>query len=303
MKYKSDDWSKNNTDINDIFNFVYNFYREIIFILIISFISGLSLYSYKLGLQIKEVKSEIETNNLSILMFEEYLFNLKAGKKEFYNKILIDEYNFEFYQNLLSKKNLIFFLEQSGDLDSFKKSLGKSSNNFSDFFNNKRFGQVKVKDKTLNKIFLVYPDKFNGGDFLAKYVLFSKNKTIIELKNKLSTVIKNDILIHEQALEIAKKINLLDPILKSYSQYNIVVNEPEALFYKGANVLTQEIINQEKLLKKLETEKFEYDPILHNSEPIYLNIDNNKANFFIGSLFGFFLSCLIIFFKTLLKKK
>jgi hypothetical protein len=304
MKYKSDNSSKNYTDINDIFNFVYNFYKEIIFILIISFISGLSLSSYKLRHSIKEVKSEIEIRNPSISIFQPYLLDLKAEKKEFYNKNFIDEYNNDFFHNLLSRKNLIFFLEQSGDLDSFKKSLGKSSNNFSDFFNNNRFGQTKVKDKIIfNKIFLVYPDKFNGLDFLAKYVLFIKNKTIIELKNKLISIIKNNILMHEQALEIAYKINLLDPILKSYNQYNIVVNEPEALFYRGVNVLTQEIINQEKLLKKLETEKFEYNPILDNEVSIYLNSNYNKSNFFIGSFFGFFLSCLIIFFKTLLKKK
>jgi hypothetical protein len=82
MKYKSDNSSKNYTDINDIFNFVYNFYKEIIFILIISFISGLSLYSYKLSYSIKEVKSEVEIRNPSISIFRPYLFNLKAEKKE-----------------------------------------------------------------------------------------------------------------------------------------------------------------------------------------------------------------------------
>lgn len=304
MKYKSYNSSEKNIDINDIFNFLYNFYKEIIFILIISFISGISFYSYKLGHSIKEVKSEIEIRIPSMVIFQSYLLDFKAEKREFYYKNLINEYNNNFYENLFSRKNLIFFLEQSGDLDNFKKSLGKSSNNFSDFFNNNRFGKVQVKDKILlNKIFLVYPDKFNGEDFLAKYVLFSSNKTIRELKNKLITIIKDNILIYEQALEIAKKINLLDPILISNRVYITTVNEPESLFYKGVNVLTQEIINQEKLLKKLETEKFEYNPILDNSVTIYLNSNFNKSNFFIGSLFGFFLSSLIIFFKTLLKKK
>ena len=305
MKYKSYNSSKINTDVNDIFNFVYNFYKEIIFILIISFISGISFYSYKLRHSIIEVKSEIEIRHPSADIFQAYnsIVELKLEKKiELNNVKLLDEYNKIFYQNLLSKDNLFSFLEQSDDLDSFKKSLGKSSNIYSQYFNNNKFGATQVKDKIiLNKIFLVYPHNFNGRDFLEKYVLF--NETVREFKNKLTSAIKNNILIYEEALEIANKINLLDPILKSYSQYNIVVNEPETLFYKGANVLRIEIINKEKLLKKLENDKFEYNPILEKSSvPIYLNSSYNKFNFFIGLLFGFLLSFLIIFFKTLLKK-
>jgi len=304
MKYKSYNSSKINTDLNDIFNFVHNFYKEIIFILIISFISGISFHSYKLRHSIIEVKSEIEIRQPSTDMFGVYnrVLELKLEKKiELNNNQLLDDYNRVFYQNLLSTSNLYSFLEQSDDLDSFKKSLGKSSNIFSDYFDNNKFGRTQVKDKIIsNKIFFVYPHNFNGRDFFNKYVLFNKNKTVREFKNKLATLLKDKILIYEEALEIANKINLLDPILKSYSQYN---NEPEALFYKGVNVLRLEIVNNEKLLKKLENDKFEYNPILEKSSaPIYLNSSYNKFNFFIGLLFGFLLSFLIIFFKTLLKK-
>lgn len=305
MKYKSYSSSKDNIDINYIFNFIYNFYKEIIFILIISFISGISFYSHKLSDRITEVKLEIEFRQPSPELFHAYsIFEFKIGKNN--NLSLIDEYNKNFEQSFFSKDNLVFFLEQSRYLDSLKKSLGKSSGSLSEYFYNGRVGKVRTKDNiNLNKIFLIYPYDFSGRDFLYDYVLFNKNKVLREFKNMLTVLIKNNILVHEEALEIANKINLLDPlILKSPNLQNIIAFESEPLFYKGATILRQEIVNKEKLLKKLEDAKFEYNVILDkNSVPINLNSSINEIfNFFIGLLFGFLSSSLIIFFKTLLKK-
>ena len=82
-----------------------------------------------------------------------------------------------------------------------------------------------------------------------------------------------------------------------------MVNEPEALFYKGIKVLSENINNNKKLLQKLENEEFNYNHILDkpiivktNTMPLYFNI-------LIGLLLGFFFSCIIIFFKSSLKNK
>jgi LPS O-antigen subunit length determinant protein (WzzB/FepE family) len=123
------------------------------------------------------------------------------------------------------------------------------------------------------------------------------------LKKNLKSTIENRINNTEDALETAKLINLENPILKSPDRQNQVVNEPEALFYKGTKVLSQSIIIDKKLLQKLENDQFNYNPILATG--ISLKIDTISSYTFvaIGLFIGFFLSCIIIFFKNALKNK
>ena len=66
---------------------------------------------------------------------------------------------------------------------------------------------------------------------------------------------------YRQNLEIAKEINLENPILKSFSEGHSVVNEPTALFYKGSKVISLQKLHLEKLLKQ--TENFTVTIILY----------------------------------------
>ena len=82
-----------------------------------------------------------------------------------------------------------------------------------------------------------------------------------------------------------------------------MINEPEALFYKGTKVLSQDIIIHKKLLRKLENDQFNYNPILEKRTAFKINTMSSHFYFLTGLFIGFFLSCIIIFFKSALTNK
>jgi hypothetical protein len=67
-----------------------------------------------------------------------------------------------------------------------------------------------------------------------------------------------------------------------------VVNEPEALFYKGTKVLTQSIVIDKKLLQKLENDQFNYNPILDKGIALKIKTISSYAFVAIGLFIGFF---------------
>jgi LPS O-antigen subunit length determinant protein (WzzB/FepE family) len=86
-------------------------------------------------------------------------------------------------------------------------------------------------------------------------------KTVVEFKNNFKLIILNTINNHQEALEIAKIIQLEKPVInKIYPQQ--VTFEQEALFYKGTIVLTEIIYNLRQRLIKLENDQFNYNIIL-----------------------------------------
>ena len=109
--------------------------------------------------------------------------------------------------------------------------------------------------------------------------------------------IKNEIEIYDQNLEIAKTINLEKPILKSFPQGNTIVNEPEALFYKGSKVLFLQKSYLEVLLKEIDNNTLNYNHILKQaSSPVLLT---KSASIFMAIAFalGLFFSFYRYFYK------
>jgi hypothetical protein len=80
-----------------------------------------------------------------------------------------------------------------------------------------------------------------------------------------------------------------------------VINEPEALFYKGTKVLSQQLLFLNNLLDETQNLKLDYNPILEKtlSEPLIKQ--SPKILLFIGLALGFFFSLIIIFVKKLFK--
>jgi len=140
-----------------------------------------------------------------------------------------------------------------------------------------------------------------GDIFFNNYVQFIKKKTISELKKDWKRSIENTISIHEQALEKSILIKLTDPILRSMSQQNQVVNEPEDLFYKGSIILSKVIDNLKKRLILLENDQFDFEIILEKSKISQVNKISKFLYFVLGLTFGLFLSLGVIFFKIVLK--
>ena len=168
-----------------------------------------------------------------------------------------------------------------------------------------------------------------------------------EYVNVQTRSLNNKLFEHEQALQTAKSINLEDSIPTSILRGNSgsILNEPGALFYKGAKVLTSEIqniksdlnnldkteiynkivsaieqnknqlenldktegynkiLNQEANIKSnislLQQLDFNWNPILQQAIEPEKHISPKKSMFVLVGLFlGFFISLLVIFFRS-----
>jgi len=306
---------KNNTYITDddldLGELARILWREKILILSISVICGLLGYLYA-SFKPEEFKTEIKIKSPPSRLFEPYAHiftnnsnnnnNNNNNNNYNYNNNYEGLFNSNFKLNFLSLDNLEIFVEESQDLDTLKKYLKSRNISTQQYFATK-FGEVKKINIIIpNAYFLSFEKEIlDGSVFLNKYVEFIKKKNINEFKANIKSIIENRINITENALEIAKLINLENPILTTPNSQNQVVNEPETLFYKGAKVLLQNTIIDKKLLQKLEGDQFDYNPILEKG--VTLKINTIPSYFFLTGLFiGFFLSCIIIFFKSSLKE-
>ena len=109
----------------------------------------------------------------------------------------------------------------------------------------------------------------------------------------------------EKSLQIAKLIDLNDPVLQSKSQSQILTYEPISLFYRGTKIITQQINFLKIFKEKIEFEKFNYDLFLEkptktpfvNQISISPLISPVTYAFYSFSLV-FLISIIIIFFKS-----
>jgi LPS O-antigen subunit length determinant protein (WzzB/FepE family) len=314
---------KNNSyladDEIDLGALVRTLWREKILILSISVICGLLGYLYA-SFKPEEFKADITLKNPPFQLFENYsgLIEINSNNNNNNNNnnnknnnnnnnnnnnITGEQFISNFKLKLLSLDNLESFVEESRNLDNFKAYLKSKNITVKKYFKDK-LGEEKVKNIVIpNKYFLVFLKGLDGDIFLNNYVEFTKKKNITEFKKNLKITIENRIAFNEQAFEIAKLINLENPILKSLDNQTQVVNEPEALFYKGTKVLGQNIIFLKRLLQKLENDQFNYNPILDKAS---LSVFQNKSIslfFVFGLILGFLLSLVIIFLRNTLKEK
>ena len=291
---------KNNSyladDDLDLGNIIKSLWKEKILILSISIICGLLGYLYA-SFEPEEFKTEIILKNPPSQLFEPYTHMFKHNN-------IAEQFISDFELNLLSLDNLKIFVEESRDLDTFKKYLKLRNISTKQYFANK-LGEAKEKNIIIpNTHFLVFEKKIlNGNIFFNNYAEFIKKKTIIQFKKKLKLLIENRINITQNALETAKLINLENPIYIAPDNQRQELDELGALFYKGTKVLSQSIIIDKKLLSKLENDQFNYDHVLDKGIALKINITHSYFYFVIGLFFGFFLSCIIIFFKSALKNK
>jgi LPS O-antigen subunit length determinant protein (WzzB/FepE family) len=295
---------KNNPYITDdeidLGNLVITLWREKILILSISIICGLAGYLYA-SFQPQEFRTEIKLKNPPIQIFEPYnSFNTNNSLNNIAGQFISD-----FKLNLLSLDNVQNFIEESREFDNFKGYLKSRNISVKQYFNGlggQKLSEVKEKNIIIpNKYFLNHSKELNGSIFFNKYVEFINKKTIVEFKNVTKLSILNTINNHQEALEIAKKIQLEDPILKTTAAQQQAVNEPEALFYKGTKVLLENIVNLNKKLIKLENDQFVFNIISEKSMTLPSDPKSLPLYFALGLMLGLFLSLVIIFFKGILK--
>ena len=296
---------KSNTHLTDdeidLGDLIRKLWKEKILILFISIIFGLLGYFYQL-LKPHEFISEITLKNPPTQIFEPYnLFNIyTTNNNNNNNNNIVLQINSDFKLNLLSLDNVQNFIEESREFDNFKRHLKLRNISAKEYFANEKIGEVKENKIIIpNKYFLKHPKELDGAIFFDKYVEFIKKKTIVEFKNNLKLTLLNTINTHQEALEIAKKIQLENPIIKIPNQQQ-VVTEPEALFYKGSKVLSENLNYLNKRLIKLENDQFNYNIILQKALT-YEEPKNLPLHFVFGLILGLFLSLVIIYLKNILK--
>jgi len=275
---------------------IINLWRNKALILTICIICMLSAYVYKLNLP-KNFKIIITINEPNNNLFKP--FSDVYEKKNNYQSL--------FLYNLLKLQNLNDFVEQNEKIENFSAYLEKKEITAKQFLKDYRFGQFQEgKKNNVNTFFLIIPEEFKDNKFLDDYIKFIKNKTIFEIIENIRTNLLIVIEIHKNNLDISKKINLKNPILLSVDSHSLtnVIYKPSELYYEDSKVLSEKLIQLEKLLVllvDLDKALTTHDPIL--GKEMYLN-DSKSLNFLLalGLLFGLFLSVLIIFFRKILKK-
>jgi LPS O-antigen subunit length determinant protein (WzzB/FepE family) len=143
-----------------------------------------------------------------------------------------------------------------------------------------------------------FPYEKGGDIFLNNYIIFTKNKTLNTFKNKLRLLLEDKITNYEENLEIAKKLNLLEPILTPQSEWY-----KDDLYYKGSKVLIEEIKFYKILKKNLDNNTLDYNPILDvATSPYKVNVNKVYKYYYSAVTFSIFLSFVIIFFRTKFRK-
>ena len=287
MKKKNIYTSEDEINIIDL---IKQFWEDKVLILSVSAICALLAFFFLTFVNIKEKESQtrIILQIPSVAPFQKYKDFLNDENftgiiinNNNNNNVSINNNSFPliFFNSLKAKMsstdNLESFLEQSKEIDNFKVFLKKKSVTAKQYFTKERFGIITDKKQQVsNEFFLNFNKELDGATFLNNYVEFAKNKVINDIRNTLKIKLLVAIEKHENAFEIANKIKLEVPILKSMSSGSSVVNEPVSLFYLGTEVLSQQSKYFKKLLLDLETDKLNIDVILDKASPAII-IENN----------------------------
>jgi LPS O-antigen subunit length determinant protein (WzzB/FepE family) len=306
---------KNNSpltdDLIDLSYFFNKLWKRKITILIISVLFSFASYFYN-GAQLIDKQYQVE---VIVKDPPRRMFFFLETLKEINNTEILNGSNFSqdyisaFQSDLLSLDSLQRFVDQNQKIDNFKNFLKLKNINASEYFRNK-FGQYK-KDQTIipNKYFMIYNDKLDKPEeFLSDYVKFVQKNNLKELKDQITYQIDAGVYNYEKALEIAKLIELTEPLVKSKNFNQQVLYEPMSLYYNGTKVLSEQIKHLKILKQKIVQEEFAYNPFLDKPSispfltQISIQTPTNPRNFaYFGFFLGFFVSVIIIFFRSIFK--
>jgi hypothetical protein len=280
--------------VNNFEDIIYSIYKDrilILIIIVVCFLLSIFLYNpektYTAYIKIKKPPSDL---------YIEYAFD---NKKFFLN----------YKENLLSLDSLENFSNSTDKYDNFKKYLKSKNINSRQFFStnffsntSSKFGNVKTNGKIIEDLyFLDFPIESEINDFLNNYVEYIKRETISDFKKNQLEIYKNTLKNLESNLQIAKKVNYDNPILKINEKFEIVAKD-EDQFYLGQEILKIKIQNLNKLMQSLINEEFNFS-ITRDSALTVKSVSAKNERFYILSLiYSFFLSLIIIYIKNTIKK-
>ena len=292
---------KNNSYLEDEIDFreiIKTLWHEKILILSISFVFMVAGYVYG-ALQPKIYKTEIVLREAPSSFFEVYR-SFYITEQQQQQQSIAREFNDNFKLNLSSLDTLVQFVEETNTINDFKNHLKDQKISARDYFKEKF--KPAIDKKIQNKYILTYSQPLPGETFLNNYIIFVRQQTLSMVKRQLTQIIVNEIKNYEQQLEIAKKINLENPILQSMADGRSVVNEPQALFYKGSKILATQIIYLNELLNKTNNLTLDYNPILEKASSGSLISISPKIYAATALFSGLFFSLMIVFISSALRR-
>jgi len=296
---------KNNLRTDDLEVYLSNYLRKIlkekILIFFISILCGFLIFFYALYKE-KKIYIDITIKDPPQELFEPYVFIFDLSSINSDSQRLREKFISEFSDQILSTDNLISYAEQNKEINNFKQILKNKNTSLVEYFKKERLVNFKEKNKIIpNKFILVLPEGVNGIFFLDNYVEFIKSKSILEFKKKLKLTLENNIIFYENARILSEKNQLNNKLLYDTQNERLLSNH---LYRIPSGVLLSQISITEELIKKLDSDKFNYNHILEKS---YSSSLSSRFflyfNFLSGLIFGFFLSLVIIFVKNTFKEK
>jgi hypothetical protein len=296
---------KNNlrTDALEVYlsNYLRKILKEKILIFFISIICGFLIFFYALHKE-KKIYIDITIKDPPEELFEPYVFKFDINNINADSLKLRDKFISGFYSEILSIDTLVSYVEQNKEINNFKEILKNKNMSSTEYFKKETLVNFKEKNKIIpNKFILVLPEGVNGNFFLDNYIEFAKSKYILEFKKILKLGLENNITYYESAITLAEKYQSKNKsIIDIYNEKH----SSKYLFHIDSEVLLSQISIAEKLIKKLDSDKFNYNHILEKSYTSSLSSwFFLYFNFLAGLIFGFFLSLVIIFVKNTFKEK
>jgi len=279
-------------------------WREKILILSISIICGLFGCLYGFFIATKEFKTEVTLRDPPVYLFQAYEILLDKNA-------LTQMFISNFKSNFFSLDNLESFVEESREIDNFKRHLKLKNTTVKKYFFNKLGEDKKVSIISLSKYFLLFPKELEGDIFLNDYVEFINKKNKSNFKNNLKIELEYKINLNQQALNDAKLLlNSKNPTLRLPDNLKDKTVDLENFLYKSDLLLIRDIntfslnaVKLNKLLEHLENNQFNYNIILDKASPPVLIKDNVSFFLISGLIMGLILSLVILFFKSICKTK
>lgn len=216
-------------------------------------------------------------------------------------------YNKLFNKELFSVDNLVEFAIQNKKIDLFKEYLNKKDITIKKYFAKDKFSRVfDFKNNEIPDIFsLTFSETLDGEVFLDEYIIYTKNKSIKLHLIDIHSII-NDILTHyKYNLEIAENIDLEIPLIvdnvgaKKLKFYEGQID----LYHRGYKVLRQQYNYIKNFNEMIKEETFDYNPILDKSIIVSSNSKNILIYPLLSVIFGFILSFIIIYLRTIFGKR
>jgi hypothetical protein len=211
-------------------------------------------------------------------LFQEYTIYLG------FNYDTENNFNNQFQSELLKFENMNDFLKRDKDFEKFQKYF-KQINTTSRKYFMETFGQATHQNKNIYNQFFFFQSDVYTPTFFKNYIHFIKEKSFFQNKKFIQINLQN-------------KLDRIDGILKTLDTsvgYEYTISEKKFLLVK----YNSEIIELERLLKKLENLKMDDDIISYMDDTVPLSTSPEllKLNLHLGLIIGFFISLTIIFFK------